>query len=162
MNHQRSQTALCKWLFQHSFHPSPKLLSLDSLSTSPTRRVSDSAPLPEPKILLNTPTTTPHHFLHPALSNSPTQFTALRNVRQFSGGSEEFDQNQVGGDRDGHGVQGNYFDEEAECARDSVKEVLELYEGLLAKVPESNKAALQRSMGLKIEQLKAELQQLNE
>ena len=55
-----------------------------------------------------------------------------------------------------------YFNEEAECARAAVKEVLDRFEGLLAKLPESQRAALQRSMGLKIEQLKAELQQLNE
>lgn len=55
-----------------------------------------------------------------------------------------------------------YFDEEAECARAAVKEVLDMFEKLLAKLPESNKAALQRSMGLKIEQLKAEIQQLND
>ncbi|KGN46106.1 uncharacterized protein LOC101219561 [Cucumis sativus] len=55
-----------------------------------------------------------------------------------------------------------YFDEEAECARDAVKEVLELYEGLLAKLSDSERKALQRSMGLKIEQLKAELNQLDE
>lgn len=55
-----------------------------------------------------------------------------------------------------------YFDEEAECARDAVKEVLDMYEGLLAKLPESERKALQRSMGLKIEQLKAELKQLDE
>lgn len=55
-----------------------------------------------------------------------------------------------------------YFDEEAESARAAVKEVLDLFEGLLAKLPESEKGVLQRSMGLKIEQLKAELTQLNE
>ena len=55
-----------------------------------------------------------------------------------------------------------YFDEEAECARVAVKEVLDMFEGLLAKLSETQRAALQRSMGLKIEQLKAELQQLNE
>ncbi|XP_057974655.1 embryogenesis-like protein [Malania oleifera] len=55
-----------------------------------------------------------------------------------------------------------YFDEEAECARAVVKEVLEMFDGLLAKLPDGEKAALQRSMGLKIEQLKAELQQLND
>ncbi|XP_028805821.1 uncharacterized protein LOC114760701 [Neltuma alba] len=55
-----------------------------------------------------------------------------------------------------------YFNEEAECARAAVSEVLEMFEGLLAKLPESEKAALQRSMGLKIEQLKAELTQLDE
>lgn len=55
-----------------------------------------------------------------------------------------------------------YFDEEAECARAAVQEVLSLYEGLLAKLPEDEKGAIQRSMGLKIEQLKAELAQLDE
>lgn len=55
-----------------------------------------------------------------------------------------------------------YFNEEAECARAAVKEVLEMFEGLLSKLPESERGALQRSMGLKIEQLKAELQQLDD
>ncbi|XP_047316380.1 embryogenesis-like protein [Impatiens glandulifera] len=55
-----------------------------------------------------------------------------------------------------------YFNEEAECARDSVKEVLDMFEGLLEKVPEVERNALRRSMGLKMEQLKAELAQLNE
>lgn len=55
-----------------------------------------------------------------------------------------------------------YFDDEAECARAAVKEVFDLYDGLLRKLPENEKAAIQRSMGLKIEQLKAELDQLNE
>ncbi|KAL3592604.1 hypothetical protein D5086_011244 [Populus alba] len=53
-----------------------------------------------------------------------------------------------------------YFDEEAECARAAVKEVMDMFEGLLGKLQESKKAALQRSMGLKMEQLKAELQQM--
>lgn len=55
-----------------------------------------------------------------------------------------------------------YFDEEAECARAAVQEVVSLYEGLLAKLPEDEKGAIQRSMGLKIEQLKVELEQLDE
>ncbi|KAL1212463.1 Embryogenesis-like protein [Cardamine amara subsp. amara] len=55
-----------------------------------------------------------------------------------------------------------YFNEEAECARTAVTEVLEMFQGLLGKVTEKEKASLQRSMGLKMEQLKAELQQLNE
>lgn len=55
-----------------------------------------------------------------------------------------------------------YFNEEAECARAAVKEVLDLYQGLLGKLSESEKGVIQRSMGLKIEQLKAELEQLNE
>ncbi|EPS66519.1 hypothetical protein M569_08261 [Genlisea aurea] len=55
-----------------------------------------------------------------------------------------------------------YFNEEAECARTAVGEVLELYGDLLKKLPEAEKAAIQRAMGLKIEQLKAELLQLDE
>ncbi|XP_068651522.1 embryogenesis-like protein [Aristolochia californica] len=55
-----------------------------------------------------------------------------------------------------------YFNEEAECARDAAKTVLDMFDGLLAKLPEDEKAALQRSMGLKIEQLKAELKQLDD
>ncbi|XP_044511069.1 embryogenesis-like protein [Mangifera indica] len=55
-----------------------------------------------------------------------------------------------------------YFNEEVECARDAVKEVLDRFEGLLGKLKESEKEALRRSMGLKIEQLKAELHQLDD
>lgn len=55
-----------------------------------------------------------------------------------------------------------YFNEEAECARAAVKDVVDLFEGSLAKLPESERAALQRSMGLKIEQLKAELKLLDD
>lgn len=55
-----------------------------------------------------------------------------------------------------------YFDEEADCAREAVKTVLDMFEGLLARLPEKERTALQRSMGLKIEQLKAELKQLDD
>ncbi|CAI0624538.1 unnamed protein product [Linum tenue] len=55
-----------------------------------------------------------------------------------------------------------YFDEEAECARDAVNEVLRLYDSLLVKLPESERGAVQRSMGLKMEQLKAEVKQLED
>nr|XP_010915078.1 uncharacterized protein LOC105040305 [Elaeis guineensis] len=55
-----------------------------------------------------------------------------------------------------------YFDEEAECAREAVKVVLDMFKGLLARLPEKERTALQRSMGLKIEQLKAELKQLDD
>ena len=55
-----------------------------------------------------------------------------------------------------------YFNEEAECARAVVKDVLDMYDGLLSKLGEKERGGIQRSMGLKIEQLKAELDQLNE
>ncbi|KAJ4740782.1 hypothetical protein LUZ62_076313 [Rhynchospora pubera] len=55
-----------------------------------------------------------------------------------------------------------YFNEEAECARDAVKEALDLFQKLLDKLPDEEKGAVMRSMGLKMEQLKAELNQLDE
>lgn len=55
-----------------------------------------------------------------------------------------------------------YFNDEAENAKTAVKVVLDLYNGLLNRLSESERGALQRSMGLKMEQLKAELAQLNE
>ncbi|KAI4375379.1 hypothetical protein MLD38_013258 [Melastoma candidum] len=55
-----------------------------------------------------------------------------------------------------------YFDEEAECAREAVREVLERFEGVLGKLKEGEREALRRSMGLKMEQLKAELKQLDD
>ncbi|KAK8939821.1 hypothetical protein KSP40_PGU020687 [Platanthera guangdongensis] len=55
-----------------------------------------------------------------------------------------------------------YFDEEAECAREAVKYVLNLFADLLERLPERDKSAVQRSMGLKMEQLKAELKQLED
>lgn len=55
-----------------------------------------------------------------------------------------------------------YFDEEAQCARDAAREVVERFEGLLRKVGEREREALRRSMGLKMEQLKAELKQLED
>ncbi|MCL7046446.1 hypothetical protein MKW94_022948 [Papaver nudicaule] len=55
-----------------------------------------------------------------------------------------------------------YFDEEAETAREAVQVVLDKFDGLMAKLDEKEKGVLQRSMGLKMEQLKAELAQLNE
>lgn len=53
-----------------------------------------------------------------------------------------------------------YFDAEAETARASVKAVLDKYDALLARLDERNRGVIQRSMGLKMEQLKAELKQL--
>jgi hypothetical protein len=55
-----------------------------------------------------------------------------------------------------------YFNESAEVARKAVGEVLDRWQALLARVPEDEQAKLQRSMGLKIEQLKAEMKELDE
>lgn len=55
-----------------------------------------------------------------------------------------------------------YFNEEAACARDAAGEALGAFDALLARVPPADADALRRSMGLKMEQLKAELKQLEE
>uniref|UniRef100_A0A383VKZ9 Uncharacterized protein n=1 Tax=Tetradesmus obliquus TaxID=3088 RepID=A0A383VKZ9_TETOB len=55
-----------------------------------------------------------------------------------------------------------YFNESAEEARSAVGEVLGRWQALLARLPEDEQAKLQRAMGLKMEQLKAELKELDE
>jgi hypothetical protein len=55
-----------------------------------------------------------------------------------------------------------YFNESAEIARKAVGGVLERWSDLLGRLPQEEQAKLQRSMGLKIEQLKAELKELDE
>lgn len=55
-----------------------------------------------------------------------------------------------------------YFNESADIARKAVGEVLDRWQALLANVSDDEQAKLQRSMGLKIEQLKAELKELDE
>lgn len=55
-----------------------------------------------------------------------------------------------------------YFDEEASIARDAANEALDAFDALLARLPPADADALRRSMGLKMEQLKAELKQLED
>eukprot|EP00899_Mesostigma_viride_P007178 jgi/Mesvir1/16461/Mv03881-RA.1 len=55
-----------------------------------------------------------------------------------------------------------YFNEEAATARQAVDACLAAYEDLLASLDETKRTEAQRSMGLKMEQLKAELAALNE
>jgi hypothetical protein len=47
-----------------------------------------------------------------------------------------------------------YFNESHEAAKAAVSKTLELFEAVLSKLEESEKGKLQRSMGLKMEQLK--------
>nr|GME04779.1 Polyribonucleotide nucleotidyltransferase [Ipomoea batatas]GME19623.1 Polyribonucleotide nucleotidyltransferase [Ipomoea batatas] len=109
-------------------------------------------------------------FLHPTSLNPLTHFKILHNLRLYSVETDKevdkinlkFAEAREEIESAMESKETVYFDEEAECARAAVKEVLGLYEGLLAKVNENEKGVIQRSMGLKIEQLKAELEQLNE
>ena len=47
-----------------------------------------------------------------------------------------------------------YFNEAHETAKAAVAETLDLFNGLLGSLEESERAKMQRSMGLKMEQLK--------
>eukprot|EP00877_Chromochloris_zofingiensis_P008929 jgi/Chrzof1/428/Cz01g15160.t1 len=55
-----------------------------------------------------------------------------------------------------------YFNESTETARKIVAELLLKWQKLLSTLPEEDRSKLQRAMGLKIEQLKAELKGLEE
>ncbi|KAL5715666.1 hypothetical protein ACHQM5_017456 [Ranunculus cassubicifolius] len=113
-------------------------------------------------------------FNHPSLSSNPSIHST--NVRNFSNEpesgldhSKEIDEINLKFAEAREDIESAmdsketvYFDEEAECARATVTDVLDMFNALLAKLPENEKGALQRAMGLKIEQLKAELAQLDE
>ncbi|CAA2972519.1 Hypothetical predicted protein [Olea europaea subsp. europaea] len=158
---RRSLISLCKLLSRNPFggvskhkYPFP-LISLKNFSTH------GSVPQQLKK---------PHHFYHPANLNSPTYFSIFQDFRQYSvDADKEVDKINLKFVEAREDIESAmesketvYFDEEAECARASVNEVLEMYEGLLKKLPDSQRSSIQRDMGLKIEQLKAELGQLNE
>ncbi|PRW45044.1 late embryogenesis abundant [Chlorella sorokiniana] len=54
-----------------------------------------------------------------------------------------------------------YFNESCEEAREAVAEVLDAYTSLLGRLSAEERGKLQRSMGLKMEQLKAEVETLD-
>ncbi|KAL2242300.1 uncharacterized protein LOC105158897 [Sesamum indicum] len=113
-----------------------------------------------------------HHFYHPSsvVSLSQPHFRIFQEFRGYSVDTDKevdrinmkFAEAREEIESAMESKETVYFNEEAECARAAVSEVLEMYQGLLKKLPESERAAIQRAMGLKIEQLKAELEQLNE
>jgi len=55
-----------------------------------------------------------------------------------------------------------YFNEEAEEARKVAQDVLDRFDALQASLPDKERGELSRSMGLKMEQLKAELKLLRD
>ncbi|EYU24334.1 hypothetical protein ABFS82_03G010700 [Erythranthe guttata] len=156
----RSSLHLHKLLSRHAFGKSPR-----TKSQFPTTSAANFSNQISPYHSLNKP----HCFYTPAAVsrfNSPF-FQGFRNFSaetdkevdtinlKFAEAREEIESAM-------DSKETVYFNEEAECAREAVGEVLELYKVLLEKLPEKEKAAIQRAMGLKIEQLKAELEQLNE
>ncbi|CAK8573319.1 unnamed protein product [Lathyrus sativus] len=130
-----------------------------------------TSPIPFTPRIQTLPTSNFHSFSK--ITN--THITIQHNLRNFSNGSSELDHNKEVDEINLKFAEAReeiemalesketvYFNEEAECARAAVNEVLSKFEGLLAKLPEKERGALQRAMGLKIEQLKAELLQLDE
>ncbi|KAM3305612.1 embryogeneis-like protein [Capsicum chacoense] len=157
--HRRSSISLCKSLFRHPFRKSTIPISHFS-STTPTslsnQYVSDT------KTSLNP--TKPRHFLGPKRSIflNIRRYSSVDTDREVDKINLKFAEAREEIESAMESKETVYFNEEADCARDAVKEVLDLYQELLGKVSESEKGVIQRSMGLKIEQLKAELEQLNE
>ncbi|XP_011042913.1 PREDICTED: uncharacterized protein LOC105138514 [Populus euphratica] len=179
---KRLQISLFKLLLRRPFEHSPKPtipFPLQSRALIPTYFVPNSIDSSNPKFL-HSPASNLHTFTHPFRPYTRTRSLTDQNRRghstesgdesvplldvnrevdminlKFADAREEIDMASESKDT-------VYFDEEAECARAAVKEVMDMFEGLLGKLPESEKAALQRSMGLKMEQLKAELQQLDD
>lgn len=166
--YRRSPISLCKLFTRRPLHQStsPNFFELLTSESNICNFYSVSAPKPKLPTML---TSTPHYFMNPNSSNAAI-------ARQYCADSvADFDQNKVVDEINLKFAEAReeietamesketvYFDEEAECARSAVKEVLDMFEGLLAKLPEGERAALKRSMGLKIEQLKAEIQQLDD
>ncbi|KAL4448358.1 hypothetical protein ABPG75_005577 [Micractinium tetrahymenae] len=54
-----------------------------------------------------------------------------------------------------------YFNESCDAARKAVQDVIDRYQAVLQRLSEDERGKLQRSMGLKMEQLKAEVGQLD-
>ncbi|KAJ7969755.1 putative Late embryogenesis abundant protein [Quillaja saponaria] len=178
---RRSLNSICYVFFRHPFGQSPRPTSSSSFNSNTVIQpvcVSDFVSLLKPPIY-SIPNSDFQSIAYMTRYRLPTEFTTQKNLRKYSSETG----NSVGDVDTNKEVdkinlkfaeareeiemaleskETVYFDEEAECARAVVKEVLEMFDGLLARLPESEKAALQRSMGLKIEQLKAELRQLDE
>ncbi|KAG8369268.1 hypothetical protein BUALT_Bualt15G0133800 [Buddleja alternifolia] len=156
--HPRSSIFLCKFLSRHPFgrYPTPKSPFFSRSLSHFSNQFSS-----HPKT---------HHFYNPSTITPPTHSNISQHLRNYSVDTDkEVDKINLKFAEAREEIESAmdsketvYFNEEAECARAAVGEVLEMYEGLLDKLPESEKAKIQRAMGLKIEQLKAELQQLNE
>ncbi|GLU06932.1 hypothetical protein SLE2022_239160 [Rubroshorea leprosula] len=149
-----SRISLSKLLWRHPLPSSPTPISPISL-TSPTQAQTRLA---FTSVLL---------FSKPYLLHSQAQFLGYQTPRRYTSATESGAYADVNKQVDGKEIETPkvsketfYFDEEPQCPKAAVKEVLEKYEGLMAKLSEPEKAALHRSMGQKIEQFKAELKQM--
>nr|DAD46906.1 TPA_asm: hypothetical protein HUJ06_016843 [Nelumbo nucifera] len=175
---RRSLISLCKSLSNYPFRQSSRPISL--FLTNPSMEVSNGCfvdmILFHKTSIFSLPTSRFRSFPHPLDSIPLMQFRNHKHLRRFSGESApSFDYSKEMDEINLKFAEAReeiemaldsketvYFDEEADSAREAVKVVLDMFEALMAKLPEREKGALQRSMGLKIEQLKAELEQLND
>ncbi|XP_022767994.1 uncharacterized protein LOC111312201 [Durio zibethinus] len=169
-----SQISLYKFLLRQPFQLPLKSTYpfLVSLWPIPTQLVPNSVPSSKLAFFHSKS----NLFQYPIFKTSPTQHPVYQKLREYS--TESASELDVNKEVDSINLkfaeareeiemateskETVYFNEEAECARAAVKEVLDMFERLLGKLSESQKAVLQRSMGLKIQQLKAELQQLDD
>ncbi|KAJ0025439.1 hypothetical protein Pint_07864 [Pistacia integerrima] len=171
--YKRSQISLFKSVFNNPLGSSPRPTSpfaLNPLSQIPTQPQLGRDSVPSSKRQFSvTPyslTSQKSHFARP--KGSPRSYYSTESGAELDYNKEvdminlKFAEAREEIEMAMDSKETVYFNEEAECARDAVKEVLDRFEGLLGKLKESEKEALQRSMGLKIEQLKAELQQLDD
>ncbi|KAB5568454.1 hypothetical protein DKX38_002247 [Salix brachista] len=179
---KRLQISLFKLILRLPLEHSPKPTNpfpLQSRALIPTYFVPNSIDSPNLKFF-HAPVSNIHTFTYPFRPNPRTRSLTDQNRRGHStesGGESvplldvnrevdminlKFAEAREEIDMASESKETVYFDEEAECARAAVKETMDMFEGLLGKLQESEKAALQRSMGLKMEQLKAELQQLDD
>ncbi|XP_039023293.1 uncharacterized protein LOC120155899 [Hibiscus syriacus] len=178
----RSQISLCKYLLRYPLESYPKPTSsflINSLPAIPTQLIPSSVRYPKPSLFQQTFQTTENIRVGCEQGSRFNQPQVRGGKRGDRDGTEskasELDVNKEVDSINLKFVEAReeiemalesketvYFNEEAESARAAVKVVMDMFEGLLGKLPDSEKAALQRSMGLKIEQLKAELQQLDD
>ncbi|XP_065882085.1 embryogenesis-like protein [Euphorbia lathyris] len=179
---KQSQISLFKLFLRHPFQLSSKpkyAFLLQSLTSNPPPLLTNSL-IPLTLKFLHTSTSIPYFYTCPICENLHACSSTYKTRRKQStaSGGDPFPDLDVNKEVDTINLkfaeareeiemameskETVYFNEEAECARAAVKEVLDMFEGLLGKLPEGQKGALQRSMGLKIEQLKAEIQQLDD
>ncbi|KAK9134398.1 hypothetical protein Syun_013728 [Stephania yunnanensis] len=156
--HHQSRIPMFRLLFRYPFRQSTRPIS--SFPLKPPTTISNpfvSHPISPPK------PSNPPQFPRPIHSNCSTESgPSIDHSKDIDEINLKFAEAREEIEMALESKETVYFDEEAECAREAVKAVFDLFEGLLGKMGEREKAALQRSMGLKIEQLKAELEQLNE
>ncbi|KAF0920105.1 hypothetical protein E2562_033353 [Oryza meyeriana var. granulata] len=142
-------------------HRNPRLLlraaaSLLRLAAGAAPRVPTCATLPAPAPVLPTPRRWPLFPGHRRAFSTADYGKEVDEVnRKFAEAREEIEAAM-------DSKETVYFDEEAACARDAAGEALAAFDALLARLPPADADSLRRSMGLKMEQLKAELKQLDE